>query len=725
MSLGRRAGLAIAVLGLLLLLPSSAWADTTIGFDDLSPGTTLSNQYASAGVVFGPVPGGAAASQPTVVTNVPGQAHSGSHVADIGCSQYQPCPNEGIGTYIPETSGTFSPSAPRSHLSVYVGLLGSSQAPACSAGSAASTCAAVQLLAFDSNGHQVASSPPATVTQGAGVRTQLAVSTASPQIVGFEVTARNPTDNQKDVAIDDLSFDAPSTPPPPDFALVPQSSSLAVAAGHSASDEITIGRLSGSSGQIQLSVGSLPSGVHAQFAPNPADTQTTLTLSADPTVPTRPDSAVTITGTPLSSTAGTAPRSVTISLHVASACDDVLTAQDLINAVGSGCQHIYVDDRAQIDLAYVSLHPDEFPGYDALHNNEIDNVLHIPPDVTLQSDRSTRRAGGLLYMSQNVTYPTAMLKLSSGDHITGLRLDGYSYGRGGDETWTINDPTIGTTDGLNVSQPDVLIDNDEIAGWPGAGVFVNDLTYQNWPPPGGVVNEPHPPKHSPEDDLITALARRVHITNNYIHNNVGCTDGYGVNVGGSSGFALIDRNIFDYDKHDVAGGGMAGTGYIASSNLTLTDGVECRGDSGKGKLTYGGHFDMHGTAPGPGHVGGAAEPHRGSQQRDPRRTAIPYPRGPRLRRRAAFDLRGTPTDKAIFAGNVTEASDGNAVAVDEPIQSRLCCTTSSSSATTGIASNTSQQLAVGDFDGDGCSDVFLPTGAVWVYSPAEGASGAT
>ena len=94
-------------------------------------------------------------------------------------------------------------------------------------------------------------------------------------------------------------------------------------------------------------------------------------------------------------------------------------------------------------------------------------------------------------------------------------------------------------------------------------MFVNDLTYQNWPPPAGVVNEPHPPKHSPEDDLITALARRVHITNNYIHNNVGCTDGYGVNVGGSSGFALIDRNIFDYDKHDAAGGGMAGTGYIA------------------------------------------------------------------------------------------------------------------------------------------------------------------
>ena len=31
--------------------------------------------------------------------------------------------------------------------------------------------------------------------------------------------------------------------------------------------------------------------------------------------------------------------------------------------------------------------------------------------------------------------------------------------------------------------------------------------------------------------------------------------------------------------------------------------------------------------------------------------------------------------------------------------------------------NTSEELAVGDFDGDGCSDVFLATGAVWVYSP--------
>jgi hypothetical protein len=346
-------------------------------------------------------------------------------------------------------------------------------------------------------------------------------------------------------------------------------------------------------------------------------------------------------------------------------------------------------------------------------------VLHIPAGVTLESDRSTRHAGGLLYMSQNLTYPTAMLQLRSGDRVTGLRLLGYSFGRGGDETYTIGDK-YGTTDGLNVSQPDVLIDNNEIAGWPGSGVAVHDLMYANWPPPGGVMNEPHPPKHSQEDRLITSLAGRVRITNNFIHNNVGCTDGYGVNVGGASGFALIDHNVFDYDKHDVAGGGATGTGYIASSNLVLTDGVECRGDSGKGSLTYGGHFDMHGTAggPGSGHVGGTAGTYieiRNNAIRGEQRFHIHF--GHAFNRRAAFDIRGTPTDKAIFVGNVTEASDGDAVDVSGADQGSLERHSKLLISDNRYSVNTSQQLAVGDLDGDGCSDVFLATGAVWVYSP--------
>ena len=337
-----------AILALGLLASSSALADTTIGFDDLSPGTSVTNQYANVGVVFGQLPGGAGASQPTVVVDVPGQAHAGSQVADIGCFGYQPCPNDGIGTYIPETTGTFS--APRSHVSVYVGFLGSSPAPACELGSGTAACAVLQLLAFDSSGHQIASSAPATVTQGAGVHTQLSVSTASAQIVGFEVTARNPTDNQKDVAIDDLSFDTPSRPPPPDFTLTPQSTSVTVEKGQSTTDPVTIGRIGSSSGQIQFGIGSLPAGVHAQFAPNPAGTQTTLTLSADPNAPST-NQTVTVTGTPLSAGTGPSPHSFALTIRVESVCDDVLTAAQLVQALEAKCTPIHIDDSARIDIA--------------------------------------------------------------------------------------------------------------------------------------------------------------------------------------------------------------------------------------------------------------------------------------------------------------------------------------------------------------------------------------
>ncbi len=702
---------------LTLAFAGSASADTTIGFDDLPPGTVLTNQFANVGgsgqgVVFGPLPGeaGDSVARP-FIASAPQQAHSGTQVARIDC----PDCNEGLG-FVPDTTGTF-PSA-HSQVSVYVGYLGS-PGPVCIAGGSAVTrCADVTLTAYDASGNRVGTQATARVGQGQAF-TQLAVSTPSPQIVGFEIKG-SADDSNKQIAIDDLGFDTPSAPLPPDFTLTAASTAVAVTDGQSVSDQISIGRIAGSVGQIQLDVGGLPAGVHAQVAPDPADSAATLTLSADRTV-TPSQGTITVTGTPLSSSAGSSPRTLTLSLRVESACEDVLTAQELINALGSGCQRIYVDDSANIDLAYVALHHDQFPGYDALntYGDPQGAVIHIPDGVTLASDRSPTHLGGRLYMSQNLTDPGAMLELRSGDRVAGLRLDGYSQGRGGDETWTIEPGNnIGTTDGLNISTPDVFIDNNEISGWPGSGINVQNGSYEDWPP-GPIVNEPRPPRNSQEDRTIAALAHRIHITNNFIHDNVGCIDGYGIVVGR---FALIDHNVFDYNKHDVSGDGTPGTGYIAESNLTLTDGVQCRSDHGTGDLGYGGHFDMHGTAGGSGsnHVGGTAGTYievRDNAIRGDQRYQTTL--GLRGKRRPAFDIRGTPTDKAIFAGNVTEAPSDKAVAVSGLSLGQLLTfrryklLVSDNS----YSVNTSQELAVGDFDGDGCSDVFLATGAVWVYSP--------
>jgi len=298
----------------------SAGADTTVDFEQFAPGTVITNQYADLGgpgqgVVFGPLPGGAASGIANpVIESALGQAQSGSQVANIFCAGCELQPSS--------TSGAFS--VPRSRVSVYVGMLGSS-APMCADGGTASTCAVVTLLAFDSSGNQVAASAPATVTQGAGIHTLLSVLTPSATIVGFKITARDGPDDQKPIAIDDLSFDVPSAPPPPDFTLTPASTEVNLVQGSSATDVVAIGRLGGSSGGIGLAVaGALPAGVHAQFAPDPAGgSQSTLTLAADPNAPptTGVHPTVTITGTPLAPSAGTTARSFTLSVGVQPAFD--------------------------------------------------------------------------------------------------------------------------------------------------------------------------------------------------------------------------------------------------------------------------------------------------------------------------------------------------------------------------------------------------------------------
>jgi hypothetical protein len=694
-----------------LVIVGSARADTAvISFDDLAPGTVVTNQYADAGgsgqgVVFGPAPGGVDSHERPTVAAAPAQAVSGSQVARIDCST---C-GEGLG-FVADTTGAFA--VPRSRITVYVGFLGSALTT-CAALTPTAGCADVTLKAYDSAGRLVATPATAQVMRGQPF-VLLSVSSATANIAGFEIGA-GASDANKEIAIDDLGSAAPTAP---DFTLTPAASAVTLPNGQSTSDVITIGRLNGSAGDIQFSAAGLPQGVSAAFTPNPAGSQTTLTLTADPSAPAAAAAAVTITATPSSASAGALARTLQLSLSVESVCADVVSGQELIDALLSGCSDIHVDDSAQIDVARLSA----LSGFASLnvYGDASAAVLHIPDNVTIESDRSASHAGGRLYMSANLSDPSAMLALRSGDRVTGLRLQGYSHARGGDESWTI-DPSnnIGTTDGLSIAQPDVLVANDEISNWPGSGVNVHDVTYANWPPGGVIESEPHPAKHSREDDAIAALAARVHITNSFIHDNVGCADGYGVSVGGS-GFALIDHNVFDYNKHDVAGDGEPGTGYIASSNLVLTDGVECRGDSGKGSLTYGGHFDMHGTAggAGSGHVGGTAGTYieiANNAIRGDQRFHVHLGLGGD--RRAAFDIRGTPTDKAVFSGNVTEASGDDAVAVSGVSADDLSSANKLVVEGNRYSVNTSGDLAAGDFDGDGCTDAFLATGAVWVYSP--------
>jgi hypothetical protein len=651
-----------------LMRPAAAAADATISFDDLAQGTPVTNQYASSGgpgggVVFGPLPGGAGDSLARpVIASAPTQAVSGSQVARIDCAT---C-NEGLG-FIPDATGTF-PVA-RSRVSVYAGDLGP-PVTVCVFGHPTPGCALVTLTAFDSNGQPVGVPSTAQVRQGQPF-VLLSVSTSSPQIVGFEVKAGN-DDSNKEIAIDDLAFDT-QAPPAPDFTLTPQAALLTLTHGQSSNDPITIGRLGGSTGDIQLDAIGVPAGVHAQFSPDPASSQTVLTLTVSPGAPSTPGpgAVVTVVGSPRSATAGTVPRSLRLTVHVESVCDDVMTAQDLLEALEAKCKLIVVNDRAKIDVAQLDGNPASTPTA----------ILHIPEGVTLESDRSPTAQGGELYMSHPIDGPDiqkSMLEPGSNTRIHGLRLFGYDpldTTRHGDRTVGVN-----IHDVVNV-----LVDDNEISGWPDAGVGV-----------GPVQNTP-------------GTARKIRITDNFIHNNVQCGSGYGVVVS-TRGYAFIDRNVFNYDRHDVAGDGTPGSGYVATLNFVLTGGPTCDGD-------YNQHFDMHGTGGGSSHVGGLAGSYieirsntiRGDQ-------SYGFLGG---KTRPAFDLRGEPLDEAIFADNVVEHPN-EAVAIKVEGRSLFALEQIHKLRVSGnsYGVNTAQDLAAGDFDGDGRADVFQANGTAWYYSPA-------
>ena len=316
---GGLVGLGVWVVAAALALPGIARADTTVTFDDLPVGTQVTDQYANAGgpgqgVTFEQIPGGPFFESGPYIASAAGQAHSGSQVADISC----PGCNENLGN-IPVATAAFG--AAHAKISVYVGLLGSLASP-CATNSTAATCAVVTLTAYDAGGNMVATSSPVTVTQGAGVDTLVSVSTPTATIVGFEVSTRDPTDANKHVAIDDLTFDTPVTTPP-DFNLSAASSNVGLIAGQSASDTITIHRFGGSTGDVDFTLnGTLPSGVTAQISPNPASgDEATLMLTADATAAQTVGAfpSITITGTPGSAAVGLAARSVTVSFGVQTA----------------------------------------------------------------------------------------------------------------------------------------------------------------------------------------------------------------------------------------------------------------------------------------------------------------------------------------------------------------------------------------------------------------------
>lgn len=245
----------------------------------------------------------------------------------------------------------------------------------------------------------------------------------------------------------------------------------------------------------------------------------------------------------------------------------VRTADELRAALLTGSRRtIYVDDAAEIDLSYCARTPtpenclDSRPGHDV--ENCDDFSLTIPANVTLASGRGRNGSRGALLFSSTFA-PCPMLRVNGpGVRITGLRIHGP------DSSIENDDPIhcvaeVFLTGVGNISpipsRWGTEIDNNEISSWPGSGVQV-----------------------------INVMGVRVHHNviqfNRRQEHNGTCGDhdyglGYGIEV--SPGSAIIEANVFDHNRHDIASDGTPGAYYTAIYNLVLTGAV--------------GHsFDVHG-----------------------------------------------------------------------------------------------------------------------------------
>ncbi|MGO4292728.1 right-handed parallel beta-helix repeat-containing protein [Chitinophaga sp. RAB17] len=171
------------------------------------------------------------------------------------------------------------------------------------------------------------------------------------------------------------------------------------------------------------------------------------------------------------------------------------------------------------------------------------NVI-IPDGVILASDRGRNKSKGALLFTDSYD-KSPLFSPNSNATITGLRIKGPDQ--------EIRDKPYGlpVSDGIQCNGvKNVKITNNEIYGWSHSAIFVRN----------------------------SAVA---FIDHNYIHHNRRIGLGYGVSL--DKGSALIRGNIFDYNRHAVAGTGVAGTGYRASYNLVLPNSIPLEQV-----------FDMHG-----------------------------------------------------------------------------------------------------------------------------------
>lgn len=207
------------------------------------------------------------------------------------------------------------------------------------------------------------------------------------------------------------------------------------------------------------------------------------------------------------------------------------------------------------------------PG-DRTYNLTGSRNLLIPGGITLFSDRGQKGSLGALVYSDELSTDPLFKTNGNQIKISGIRFRGpdstmtnpkldekkrqlEKQGKTAElsaarfKTYGLPNSSFILVDGHNIE-----IENSEISAWSYAGVVVKKSGY-------------------------------AYVHHCYIHHNQRAGLGYGVYVDEAT--ALVKGNIFDFNRHAIAGSGRPGTGYTASYNIALPN------SSLQGHI-----FDMHG-----------------------------------------------------------------------------------------------------------------------------------
>ncbi len=335
--------------------------------------------------------------------------------------------------------------------------------------------------------------------------------------------------------------------------------------------------------------------------------------------------------------------------------------------------------------------------------------INLATGVHLIGGRTSRQPGPLLFVPcepNRVLFCQSaprILFLINGEHSSGVRITGVRIAGPDQERAKTGIQTFGIR---VLSAVDVEIDNNELSGWRGTAVDVRDPSSAALPV-GRVC-------HSKDPLCAAPNASTIRIHDNYFHHNQReGGDGYGVATSDGA-YALIERNVFDWNRHAIASDGDPGSGYLAYRNLVLEHGGYHNDYGPYDAYTH--QFDMHGTDSCDEFLWINSEWNcgEGGQYVDIRFNSFFYDRD------NAFKLRGTPQFQVDFVSNVFPQIVLTAFPGATPALDGYTSHIHTADNLPGVNENGNYGHC--DFDRDGLDDEFLATGQTWWFRSGAGAA---